>query len=617
PRETSDFKNVGFFEVATQLEETTGRAVARISRWDHTKPITYYVSANTPPEYVQAVKEGVLYWNLAFGREVLRAEVAPAGVTAPDPRHNIIQWVPNDTAGFAYADGLMDPRTGEILHAQVYLTSVFGVSPRSKMPANLRKLRKDLKAPAAPGVALSALHSSRLCELSEGDKLAHDLERLRAMDTTDASFLRAVQDYIREVTAHEVGHTLGLRHNFAGSLAMNLSLAERDELFVRYLKTGDVPALDKVFTSSYMEYSALAEAVLSAAQAQTFQVAFPYDKLAIRWAYENEEIDPATAPLFCTDGHAALSYRDCVRFDSGAQPIPSNRQKLQLALDSLPLNFAEAFIRAKTAPDARDRVPFAKLELQPKDYLTAINEALTDQIAWLNTEPPKSIAIERRFPFVSPFNRTEVLDAERAWIAEQVKAEGGVQAVLFGLLPGSLSPSLVTRSNERLAAYLAREDVRRGIGYDGQPYELSSEEIDFLKRTGAKLFAQLELAVLDKTLDLLAAARFNSPALGYQLEAPLGELAQIVVLAQKGEPRALFEPFLFDRATRVKAAKLLSRSIGGSIPDWSAASRAGAAVYLQTMLKLVSKDMTLTREQAQWVTEQEEMVGLLLATAKM
>ena len=94
-----------------------------------------------PAEYIQTVKEGVNYWNLVLGKDTLHSEVAPQGVTAPDPRYDIIQWVPDDSAGSAYADALTDPRTGEILHAQIYLTSTFVNGLKLQLPALQRKLK--------------------------------------------------------------------------------------------------------------------------------------------------------------------------------------------------------------------------------------------------------------------------------------------------------------------------------------------------------------------------------------------------------------------------------------------------------------------------------------------
>ena len=82
--------------------------------------IVFAISSNTPKEYRESVREGVLYWNKAFGREQIKVIIAPEGVSAPHPDYNVIQWANWDQAGFAYADAQMDPRTGEILHAQVF-----------------------------------------------------------------------------------------------------------------------------------------------------------------------------------------------------------------------------------------------------------------------------------------------------------------------------------------------------------------------------------------------------------------------------------------------------------------------------------------------------------------
>ncbi len=105
-----------FWETQPQLELTTGRPSVKMGRFDESDPIVFHYSANTPEDFEEAVKEGILYWNRAFGKEIVRAEKAPEGITAPDAGYNVVQWVPWDNAGFAYADVLLDPRTGEALH---------------------------------------------------------------------------------------------------------------------------------------------------------------------------------------------------------------------------------------------------------------------------------------------------------------------------------------------------------------------------------------------------------------------------------------------------------------------------------------------------------------------
>jgi hypothetical protein len=79
----TDQRYTRFFETEGQIEPGTGRISSRIARFDLSHPIPFYYSANTPPEYVEAVKDGILYWNTVFGKEVVTASEAPDGVTAP------------------------------------------------------------------------------------------------------------------------------------------------------------------------------------------------------------------------------------------------------------------------------------------------------------------------------------------------------------------------------------------------------------------------------------------------------------------------------------------------------------------------------------------------------
>jgi hypothetical protein len=89
-----DARYTRFFETEGHLEPVTGRVSSRVARFDLRQPVVFFYSANTPADYVEAVRDGILYWNRAFGTNVVRAEKAPEGVTAPDAEHNVIQWVP-------------------------------------------------------------------------------------------------------------------------------------------------------------------------------------------------------------------------------------------------------------------------------------------------------------------------------------------------------------------------------------------------------------------------------------------------------------------------------------------------------------------------------------------
>ncbi|OFZ22878.1 MAG: hypothetical protein A2X94_17645 [Bdellovibrionales bacterium GWB1_55_8] len=651
PRETSNFQNVGFFETAPKIEPVSGRTIRHISRWDHSKPITYHVSANTPPEYVQAIRDGILYWNKAFGKEVVRAEVAPKGVTAPDPRYNIVQWVENDSAGSAYADGLMDPRTGEILHAQVYLTSVFAVQNRSRFPGILRRLKEQHNHEGTAGV--NFLKSARLCDRELSEEFVQTFEKLIAEGANDEAFLQATRDYLSEVTAHEIGHTLGLRHNFAGSLASTIGDAERDQMLLNYLQKREIPKKDVVLTTSVMDYNVLADSILATAMDRESTHALSYDQMAISWAYEGKEIDPATAPLFCTDSHADR-YRDCIRFDTGASPIASHLEKTQMNLRQQPIALVEKFIRAKTAPDLRDRSRFDRMKLDVKDLATPFVTSLTEISAWFRTSGVPSIRFERMFPYASDFNQDDILASQRKWVKDELARLGGAGTLLFSLLPNlERQTSLASEMTQNLNAYLSRENVRSGTGYDGIPYSLSSDEIEFIRTTGEKIFAKAEEQVIEKSLEVLASAKFAMELGGEAIEQRLGSTAIAILLAQGSkvvpgipanspapavkssrlmqwlttEASAPEQPsmreFKYSRTVRIKAAKLLARSLGEP-NDWSALSRAYAMNGLKNLVtatlgtELDKVDPSkLSRAQRQWVMEQMDLLKLIAQLENM
>jgi hypothetical protein len=152
--EAPDARYVRYFETEGHLEPITGRVSGRIARFDLRKPVVFYYSANTPTNFAGAVQDGILYWNRAFGKEIVQAKKAPAGVTAPDAKYNLIQWVPWDNAERRVA-----ARPG--LHHQRF--RLRGQSPRP-VPApghgrtgRAQEGRQEERSRGAPGRALSNL----------------------------------------------------------------------------------------------------------------------------------------------------------------------------------------------------------------------------------------------------------------------------------------------------------------------------------------------------------------------------------------------------------------------------------------------------------------------------
>jgi len=159
------------------------------------KPIVYYLDRGVPEPIRGALLDGARWWNEAFEaagyRNAFRVELMPEGADPMDLRYNVIQWIHRATRGWSYGYAVIDPRTGEILKGHVSLGSL--------------RVRQDyliaeaLLAPYPKGAAASA-------PSAEAQALA--LARLR------------------QLAAHEVGHTLGLMHNYTASTVGRASVMD-------------------------------------------------------------------------------------------------------------------------------------------------------------------------------------------------------------------------------------------------------------------------------------------------------------------------------------------------------------------------------------------------------
>ena len=662
----SETRHVRFFETGPLLELTTGRPSAKIAHFDLTKPIQFYYSANTPSNYVDAVKEGILYWNRAFLTNIVKADKAPDGVTAPDARYNIIQWVPWDAAGFAYADVLLDPMTGESKHAQTYITSVFAIGGRARARALLRTLTElaaEKKADKKDGdpkkvwsmtERLPFLEQTSFCQLdvqAMAADLAQGIQDLLASDSlSDEAVLRVSQDYVRHVVAHEVGHVLGLRHNFAGSLATTMTHQELDDWFKSYLLNTNYEAFtNKVGSSSVMEYSVFKARVFDGWKMRISKDPLPYDKAAIQWGYFDSKEAVEKKLLFATDGDI-FRYGDVATFDYGPEMVVSGYADLGATIHNLPNSIIETFISARAPRDPRDRVPLEEVNLSPSGYASAMAREIGQMLYWFRNDV-RSLRIENDFQFIGDLNRKERLEAHWKSLNEQLDKLGGVEKAVFSTLPLDLKidskgePKGVSAAEKlnataltaRLEKLLETPSYTNFVGLDEKHYSFTKDEKEFIVKRAKKFFEELEKETVKhvckrfedapRTLGIEANGSLSEDDAVAKLEKKIIEFARTVILATDDEKRlkgkvdkSFVEVVLFkyDQETRLAAAKMLNDKTG-SFRGWATDAKGDLNKALKDevdgALNIANlkdfKDSNLSRPLREWYLEQQDILALL------
>lgn len=659
----ADARYVRFFEAAAELEKVTGRASAKIARFDISKPVTIYYSANTPAEYAEAVKDAILYWNRAFGRDVLKAEKAPAGITAPDARYNIVQWVPWDNAGFAYADVLIDPRTGESQHGQAYITSVFSIGSRARARALLRSMRAVIEAKAAAGASPNPTASSlpfpgspRACEMDTAEfaqQYAAGLEGMLAEGGFDDEVAKRTSlDYVRQVVAHEVGHMLGLRHNFAGSLAATLNQKQLDEWFKSYVTNDNTQVYaGALSTASTMDYNDMKSSVYAGSRIRKTKDVLPHDRAAIRWGYFNDTEATTKKMLFGSDEHVGV-FGDVQRHDAGVEPVVSAYVNIGELVRTLPNSLIETFIATKAPRDPRDQRPLDQVSLDPVGHSTRVAGLLSNLLSWFKSGT-RSLVVENAFAYSGELNRKEILDARWKSLTNQIDKVGGVDRAVFSYLPIDLKLDLKSepkdlaivekidakKLQERLAKLLDSPAYTKFTGLDDKTYSFTKEEKELILKQGQKFFEEFEKGVLKRVCQTLETA---SRDLGVQaldnlsdddivanLEKRIIDLAKEVIMARNEQNRirgkvdkAYVEvpDFKYDLETRLAAARMLSDGIG-SFKGWSVDAKGDlgrqlkdavdAALNAQNFREF--QESSLSRPLRDWYMNQQAVLALVPA----
>jgi len=310
----ASFFSIGYMDYATPISEPIEKHLTvrhRLEKKDPSAalsepvtPIIYYLDRGAPEPIRSALLDGARWWNQAFEaagyKNAFRVEMMPESADPMDLRYNVIQWVHRATRGWSYGASVVDPRTGEIIKGHVTLGSL--------------RVRQDfliaegLLAPYEKGLPVSP-----------------------KMQTMALARLR-------QLAAHEVGHTLGLAHNYSASTVNRSSVMDYPPPYVT-LGADGVPDLSDAYATGIGEW----------------------DKISVAWGYQDfpAKVDEHAALnkiltdafsrglRYLTDQDArppGSSSSQAHLWDSGANPVDELNRLMQVRASALK-RFGENNIR--------------------------------------------------------------------------------------------------------------------------------------------------------------------------------------------------------------------------------------------------------------------------------
>lgn len=244
---------VGYF--TTRLDDMTSTEslpwLDMIHRWrlekadptadisDPVKPITWWIENTTPVEFRDIIRDGLLKWNPVFEaigiRNAIEVKVQPddADWDAGDIRYNVLRWTSTPSPQYSgYGPSFVNPRTGEILGADIMLewsgmvgrlwrSEVFQLAglPNDAMEIGLERMPELAQEEADRSARAVWAEQMHRCEagMAQGRNLLFGLAAMQARSFSDEDQIQFTKETLHRLVLHEVGHTLGLSHNMAGS----------------------------------------------------------------------------------------------------------------------------------------------------------------------------------------------------------------------------------------------------------------------------------------------------------------------------------------------------------------------------------------------------------------
>ncbi|MBI4712139.1 MAG: zinc-dependent metalloprotease [Planctomycetes bacterium] len=337
------------------------------------KHIVFWLEKTIPLEYRESIKKGILLWNKAFEKIgfkdaiVVNQQPDDADWDPADARYNTIRWMVNPGAGYAVGPSQADPFTGQIYNADIRISADFvrhmytefeefvnpvrshygGSENQSNPPNQIDDISPDRRFwGTSNGVNPVRSHSGQYCAYSDGltrqAAFAWSLLTARSfLEGKEQDAEKFTQDYVVDLLVHEVGHTLGLRHNFKASSIWSLEQLNDKDFTVRNSVSGSV-----------MDYNPANIALDPAKQGEYWHSTIgPYDYWAIEYAYKplgaktpDEEL-PQLKEIGARSTKPELAYGTdedahgnsprgidplCTLFDLGNDPIEYYKVRLAL-----------------------------------------------------------------------------------------------------------------------------------------------------------------------------------------------------------------------------------------------------------------------------------------------
>ncbi|TDB65822.1 zinc-dependent metalloprotease [Arundinibacter roseus] len=508
----SGVNGIEFYDYSSPVGDPLSKSYAvrhRLKKKDPTaarseaeEPIIYYMDPGTPEPIRSALMEGAAWWNDAFEAagfiNAFQVKLLPADADPMDIRYNLIQWVHRSTRGWSYGGSIMDPRTGEILKGKVTLGSL--------------RVRQDF-----------LIAQGLVAKYEEGKDVSDEMMEL--------SLAR-----LRQLSAHEVGHTLGLPHNYIASTRTRASVMDYPHPHVE-IKNDTTLDLTEAYAVGIGEW----------------------DKIAINYAYRefeegSQEADSLNAIIqeYLKSGQAFLTDQD-------ARPAGSSHSKTHLwdggenAVDEL-----ERVMRVRKIALNQ----FSEKKIPAGMPLATLQEVLVPMYLFHRYQ------VEAATKVLGGVDYTYALRGDGQ--VSQISVEGGEQRRALRALLNSIKPDVLALPRSVVALLPPRP-----FGYNGNSRELFAGKtgLTFDPMAPAEAATNLMLSLLlhpqrASRLESQKALDSTLPGLGEVLDALLEETwkNKIVVresyqaaIRRQTESQILHQLFSLVSASEASAA---ARSMG-------------------------------------------------------